>query len=268
MATLENLGLRGRDAVVPLAAVADIDAGLGPASIERLDGERRILIEADLAPGADLGSALAAVMALDAVKALPAGLRFAEAGDAELMGEVFSGFLIAMGAGLMLVLTVLILLYGDVFQPVTILLSLPLSIGGAMLALLVTGHAIGMPAVIGILMLLGIVAKNAILLVDFAIEEIRRGTPREPALIEAGLKRAQPIVMTTVAMSAGMMPAALALAEGGAFRAPMAIAVIGGLVASTALSLVFVPAAFTCVDDLKRVLGRVFGRLLANEVAP
>jgi HAE1 family hydrophobic/amphiphilic exporter-1 len=185
-----------------------------------------------------------------------------------MMGNVFSSFFYAMAAGLMLVLVVLILLYSDIFQPITILLSLPLSIGGAVGALMVTGHGISLPVVIGILMLIGIVTKNAILLVDFAIEEIHRGVPRREALIGAGLKRAQPIVMTTIAMSAGMLPAALGGASGDGFRVPMAIAVIGGLAASTALSLVFVPAVFTYLDDLEHILGRFFGRFVTGRRDP
>ncbi len=134
-----------------------------------------------------------------------------------------------MGAGLLIVLAVLVLLFGDVFQPITILLSLPLSIGGVILALLVTGEALSMPVVIGVLMLIGIVTKNAIMLVDFAIEARARGIPRRQAITEAGSKRARPIVMTTVAMVAGMVPSALGIGDGGEFRAPMAIGVIGGL---------------------------------------
>jgi multidrug efflux pump subunit AcrB len=263
LALLETLLLRGSGgSVVPLALVADIGIGVGPSSIQRQNRERQVLIEADLAPGADLGSAL------DVAKNLPKGVGFAEEGDAELMDDVFSSFLYAIGAGLMLVLIVLILLYSDLFQPITILLSLPLSIGGAMLALTLTGHGITLPVVIGIMMLLGIVTKNAILLVDFAIEQIHNGIPRREALIDAGLKRAQPIVMTTVAMSAGMLPAALASGGGDGFRVPMAIAVIGGLVVSTALSLVFVPAVFTYLDDLKRMFARFFGGLIASRDVP
>jgi multidrug efflux pump subunit AcrB len=153
----------------------------------------------------------------------------------------------------MMVYTLLVLLFGSFLQPVTILLSLPLSIGGSIIALLLTHKAISMPVVIGILMLMGIVTKNAIMLVDFAIEEIGRGTPRLQALVEAGRKRAKPIVMTTIAMAAGMFPSALGLGDGGGFRSPMAIAVIGGLAMSTLLSLVFVPAVFTVLDDIGRV---------------
>jgi hydrophobe/amphiphile efflux-1 (HAE1) family protein len=245
---------------IPLAAVADLGFGSGPSSIERYDRVRRVLIGADLAQGEPLGAALAKVYALPEAQHLPPGVRVQSGGDAEIMGEVFDGFLSAMGAGLLIVLAVLVLLFGDVFQPITILLSLPLSIGGVILALLLTGEALSMPVVIGVLMLIGIVTKNAIMLVDFAIEARARGTPRRQAITEAGTKRARPIVMTTVAMVAGMIPSALGIGDGGEFRAPMAIGVIGGLVVSTLLSLVFVPSFYTVMDDLSGLARRLSRR--------
>ncbi len=166
-----------------------------------------------------------------------------------------------MTAGLMMVYAVLVLLFGTFLQPITILFSLPLSIGGAIGALLLTGKQLTMPVWIGILMLMGIVTKNAIMLVEFAVESIREGKPRDEAIIDAGMKRARPIVMTTIAMAAGMMPSALAFGAGGEFRSPMALAVIGGLVFSTVLSLVFVPAMFMMMDDLGALIWR-FGKLL------
>ncbi len=178
------------------------------------------------------------------------------------MGEVFEGFALAMGAGLMMVFGVLVLLFGNFLQPLTILFSLPLSIGGAILGLLIFHMPISMPVVIGILMLMGVVTKNAIMLVDFAVEEMAKGVDRATAIIDAGRKRARPIVMTTIAMAAGMVPSAMALGIGGEFRAPMAIAVIGGLIVSTGLSLIFVPAIFVLVDDLSRLFVRVFGRFI------
>ncbi|WP_454916298.1 efflux RND transporter permease subunit [Xanthobacter sediminis] len=253
---------------VPLSAVADIRFGKGPTALDRYDRARRIAVEADLVGDTPLGAAVDAVKALPTARALPPGVTLKEAGDAEIMGEVFSGFATAMAAGLMLVLAVLVLLFHDVLQPITILISLPLSVGGAFIALLITGHSISMPVVIGFLMLMGIVTKNAILLVDFAIEAVKHGVDRTTALLEAGHKRAQPIVMTTIAMAAGMLPSALALGEGGGFRAPMAIAVIGGLITSTVLSLVFVPAVFTVMDDLSRLLGRLFGRFVGAKDEP
>ncbi len=249
---------------VPLSAVADVRFGQGPTALDRYDRARRIAVEADLVGEAPLGTALEKVKALPAAHALPPGVTLKEAGDAEIMADAFSGFAMAMAAGLMLVLAVLVLLFHDVIQPITILISLPLSVGGAFIALLLTGNAVSLPVVIGFLMLMGIVTKNAILLVDFAIEAVAQGVDRTTALLEAGRKRAQPIVMTTIAMVAGMAPSALALGEGGAFRAPMAIAVIGGLIASTVLSLVFVPAVFTVMDDLSRFLGRHLGRFVGG----
>ena len=253
---------------VPLSAVATIEFGKGPTALERYDRARRIAVEADLVGDTPLGTALEQVKALPAARDLPPGVTLKESGDAEIMEEVFTGFALAIAAGVMLVLAVLVLLFQDVLQPITILISLPLSVGGAFIALLLTGNSVSLPVVIGFLMLMGIVTKNAILLVDFAVEAMALGHSRFEALMEAGRKRAQPIVMTTIAMAAGMVPSALALGEGGAFRAPMAIAVIGGLIASTVLSLVFVPAVFTVMDDLRRILGRIFGRFIGARDEP
>ena len=234
---------------VPLSSVAKISFGQGPSSIARFNRERRVVISADMAPGAELSQGLETVWQLPSVKNMPAGTRIQETGDAEVMGEVFSGFATAMSTGLMLVLVVLILLFGSVFHSFTILGSLPLAVGGVVAALWLTNSAVSMPVVIGILMLMGIVTKNAIMLVDFAVEEVKQGVSRKEAIIDAGRKRARPIVMTTIAMSAGMIPATLALGDGGEFRAPMAIAVVGGLLVSTLLSLIFVPSFYTIMDD-------------------
>ena len=261
MGDLETLSVPAADGLaVPLLSVADLAFGAGPSSIERYDRTRRVVIGADLARNKPLGEALAQVYALPQAQNLPKGVRVQNGGDAEIMAEVFNGFAGAMGAGLMIVMAVLVLLFGDVFQPVTILLSLPLSLGGVILALLLTGQAISMPVVIGVLMLIGIVTKNAIMLVDFAIEARAAGVPRRQAIMDAGRKRARPIVMTTVAMVAGMIPSALGLGDGGEFRAPMATGVIGGLIVSTMLSLVFVPSFYTVMDDASGVLRRLARR--------
>ena len=265
---LKGLRVPTASGSVPLSSVAEFKVGQGPTAISRYDRSRRVTVEADLAGDHPLGEGLAAVMALPTAKALPVGVSFKQSGDAEIMAEVFSGFAMAIGAGLMMVYGVLVLLFGSFTQPITILFSLPLSIGGAILALLITGRPISMPVVIGILMLMGIVTKNAIMLVDFAVEEIRRGTSRLEALVEAGRKRARPIVMTTIAMVAGMLPSAFAFGDGGEFRAPMAIAVIGGLIVSTVLSLVFVPAVFTVLDDAGRLLSRLLGRFVGARDEP
>ncbi|MGL4488583.1 MAG: efflux RND transporter permease subunit, partial [Rhizobiaceae bacterium] len=237
---------------VPLSSVANVRFGQGPSTIDRFNRDRRIVIGADMAPGFEVGEGLQGIYNLPTAKALPGDVRLRETGDSEVMGEVFASFADAMVMGLTLVFVVLILLFGSIFHSFTILLSLPLAIGGVAAALLMTGNAVSMPVVIGILMLMGIVTKNAIMLVDFAVERVRDGMSRTAAIIDAGAKRAQPIIMTTIAMSAGMVPAGLAIGDGGEFRAPMAIAVIGGLVVSTVLSLVFVPAVYTIMDDVAR----------------
>ena len=227
-----------------------------------------MVLGADLARGLALGAAIQQVTDLPETRALPPGVRLQNGGDAEIMGEVFSGFALAMGAGMMIVLAVLVLLFGSVFQPITILLSLPLCLGGVILALLLTGQPISMPVVIGILMLMGIVTKNAIMLVDYAIERRAEGMGRAEAILDAGRKRARPIVMTTIAMVAGMVPSAMGVGDGGEFRAPMAIGVIGGLIVSTALSLVFVPSFYTVMDDVSGFFARRLGRLLTPAAPP
>ncbi|MEZ5851861.1 MAG: efflux RND transporter permease subunit [Hyphomicrobiaceae bacterium] len=249
---------------VPLSTVATFEMNQGPTSIDRYDRLRRVLIGADLIGTTPLGDAIAAVLKQPAAHDLPAGVEIRQFGDAEIMKEVFESFAKAMGAGLMMVFALLVLLFGSFLQPVTILFSLPMSIGGAIVALAVTGNPISLPVVIGILMLMGIVTKNAIMLVDFAVEAIHRGSTRYEAIVEAGKKRARPIVMTTIAMVGGMLPSAMGMGSGGEFRAPMAIAVIGGLLSSTLLSLVFVPAVFIVVDDLGRFFWRIFSRFVGD----
>ncbi len=249
---------------IPLTAVATIGFGAGPSSIDRYDRVRRATIGADLRRGFELGTAQQTFHDIVKEVGLPDGVWIAATGDAEIQGEVVQGFITAMTTGLMLVLVVLILLFGSVFQPITILLSLPLSFGGVVIALLATGKPVSMPVYIGLLMLMGIVTKNAIMLVDFAVEETARGADRKTALLEAGRKRARPIVMTTIAMAAGMAPSAWGVGDGGEFRAPMAIAVIGGLIVSTVLSLVFVPSFYAVMDDLSKGVNWLFGRFLAK----
>ncbi|MEJ1159194.1 efflux RND transporter permease subunit [Prosthecomicrobium sp. N25] len=251
-----------RGGSVPLSAVADIGFGQGPSSIERYDRERRVTVGAAMSKGHASGEGLQKLMSLPAARNLPPGVRIQETGDTEIQAEVFGGFAYAMGAGIMMVFVVLILLLGNVFRPVTILATLPLSVAGVVLALQATQNPVSMPVVIGILMLMGIVTKNAIMLVDFAVEQEKHGVPQFEAVVDAGRKRARPIVMTTIAMVAGMIPAAMATGEGGEFRAPMAIAVIGGLIVSTMLSLVFIPSFYTIMDDIGHLVGKVLGWML------
>jgi multidrug efflux pump subunit AcrB len=240
----------GAGSSISLQSIADIELSQGPISISRFDRERQATLQADLVGEAALGDATAAIKNLPMMKQKPPGISADVEGDAETMDELLSGFASAMRDGLMMVYSVLVLLFGSFLQPVTILFSLPLSIGGAILGLLVTRHTLSMPVVIGILMLMGIVTKNAIMLVDFTIESIASGMDRTKAIVEAGKKRARPIIMTTIAMVAGMLPSAFAIGAGGEFRSPMAIAVIGGLIVSTVLSLLFVPAFFAMMDDI------------------
>ncbi len=261
--TLESLKVAtSSGAPVPLTTVARFESGQGPTAIDRYDRMRRVLIGADLVGSAPLGAAVDKMLNLPAAKKLPPGVELKQFGDAEIMGEVFESFAKAMGAGIMMVYAVLVLLFGSFLQPITILFSLPLSIGGAIVALAITGQPISLPVVIGILMLMGIVTKNAIMLVDLAIEEMHRGVPRTAAIVDAGRKRARPIIMTTIAMIGGMLPSAIGSGAGGEFRSPMAIAVIGGLASSTLLSLVFVPAVFAVMDDIGRGTWRLFGRFI------
>ena len=263
LTTLENLPVpTAGGGSVPLKAVADFGFGEGPTRIHSRDQRLRIAIDADL-NGVQLGKAMKQIHALPALRHLPPGVHLAETGNARLMSELFTDFMIAMGTGVLLVFAVLVLLFARVLQPVTILSALPLSIGGAVAALFIAHEPLSLGVMIGFLMLMGIVAKNSILLVDFAIEEMRAGKDRLTALLEAGHKRARPIVMTTIAMVAGMLPVAFAI--GDSFRAPMAIAVIGGLIGSTALTLVVVPAGFTLVDDIERWIGPRLARLLIAE---
>jgi hydrophobe/amphiphile efflux-1 (HAE1) family protein len=249
-------------AAVPLSTVADFEMSQGPTAIDRYDRTRRIVIGGDLVGDAPLGDVVNALMSTPAAKNLPAGVELKQFGAAEIMAEVFESFAQAMIAGLMMVYAVLVLLFGSFLQPITILFSLPLSIGGAIVALAIAQKAVSLPVVIGILMLMGIVTKNAIMLVDFAIEEMARGVPRTEAIIDAGRKRARPIIMTTIAMVGGMIPAALAVGSGGEFRSPMAVAVIGGLISSTLLSLVFVPAVFAVMDDFGSLTWCLFSRFV------
>jgi multidrug efflux pump subunit AcrB len=249
---------------VPLSVVADIRLDQGPTSINRYDRERQATVAADLVGSAALGDATRKIYQLPVMKSLPKGVRVSPSGDAESLAELSEGFASAITYGLMMVYAVLVLLFGTFLQPITILFSLPLSIGGAIAALLLTGKQLTTPVWIGILMLMGIVTKNAIMLVEFAVEAVREGKPRHEAIIDAGMKRARPIVMTTVAMVAGMMPSALAFGAGGEFRSPMALAVIGGLIFSTLLSLVFVPAMFMLMDDVGVLVWRLAGKLLSS----
>ncbi|MFG1306997.1 efflux RND transporter permease subunit [Xanthobacter autotrophicus] len=249
-------------ATIPLSSIADITFGAGPNQVDRLDRSRSATIEAELV-GVTTGEAEAIVSDLPSIRNLPPGVTRQAAGDVEHMEELFSGFALAMGSGIVLLLFIIAILFNNFLQPVTILTALPLSLGGAFGLMAVTGTSLSMPTLIGILMLMGIAAKNSILLVEYAIAaRTRQGLERNAALLDAARKRARPIIMTTVAMGAGMMPLALGIGADAEFRASMAVAVIGGLLSSTALSLVYVPAVFTLMDDLDRLARSTFGELI------
>ena len=244
---------------VPLFLVADVTMGSGPSVVTRYDRANETKVEASLAPNTVLGEATDAIWALPLVQNMPDGTSVQTSGDAQIMADIFTGFATAMIAGIMLVYVTLALLFSSFVTPITILLTLPLAIGGAIFALYLFDLAMSLPVVIGFLMLMGIVTKNAIMLVSFAKDAQTIGMARMDAMLEAGHKRARPIVMTTIAMTAGMLPSAFASSLGGEFRSPMAIAVIGGIVLSTSLSLVFVPVLYSLVDGGKSWVSKLFG---------
>ena len=256
---LARLSVSGKNGYVMLGQVASLSMGSGPTQIGRMDRSRNVTFDIEL-NDKTLGEVSDAIDQLPSLKNLPAGVSRMEVGDAEEMKTLFASFGLAMLTGVLCIYMVLVLLFHDFMQPVTILAALPLSIGGAFVALLLTHSAFSMPSLIGLIMLMGIATKNSILLVEYAIVARRQGMSRKEALLDAGHKRARPIVMTTIAMGAGMLPIALGIGIDPSFRAPMAIAVIGGLITSTFLSLLVVPVVFTYVDDLVQKLTRKLKR--------
>ncbi len=269
LAEISNLRLvNSKGVAVPLSSVADVKIAQGPSSIKRYDRQRQATVGADLPPGVELGDGTKIIEETATKLNLPKSVKVQAGADAEIQGEIFSGFISAGGFGILLMYFILVLLLRNFFVPFSILLSLPLALGGVVLALLLTKQAFSMPVIIGMLMLIGIVAKNAIMLVDFAVERKKAGMERVEAVIDSGLKRARPIVMTTIAMGAGMFPTALGIGEGGSFRSPMATAVIGGLILSTFLSLIFVPSFYVVMDDVARLFSWAFGRFVGKRDEP
>jgi hydrophobe/amphiphile efflux-1 (HAE1) family protein len=250
--SLKNLQVPSQNGtLVPLMEVADIRFGSGPAQIDRYDRSRQVSIEGNLAKGVALGDAVAAVNKLPALTNLPAGVVQQEAGDAKIMGEIFSRFGVALGLALLCIYSILVLLYNDFLHPITIMMALPFSLGGALLGLLIAQKALGLYALIGIVLLIGIVTKNSILLVDYTILNLREGKSQRQALLDAGVSRLRPILMTSIATIAGIFPLALGLGSGAEVRQPMGIAIMGGFVTSTMLTLVVVPVFFSCIDSLQ-----------------
>ena len=266
--TIANLRVQGRDGLVPLSSIATLSVESGPLQLDRYDRLRNVTVSADLS-GTTIGAAQAAAANLEAMRTLPSNVSVIEAGDAEIVGDLMSGFAMALVVGVLCVYCVLVLLFRDFLQPVTILSAIPLSIGGAFLALLIAGSELSVPAMIGLIMLMGIVTKNSILLVDYAIMGREKdGLSLYDALVDACHKRARPIVMTTLAMIAGMAPIAMGLGADASFRQPMAIGVIGGLITSTMLSLLVVPIVFTYVDGVERWLGKLVGHRPKETLQP
>ena len=275
LGVLERLIIPGSKGPVMLGQVANIELASGPAVIDRYDRQRNVNFEIELS-GMPLGDVTQAVQKLPSLQSLPPGVKVVEVGDAEVMGELFASFGLAMTIGVLCIYIVLVLLFKGFLHPLTILAALPLSLGGAFVGLLIAQKSFSMPSLIGLIMLMGIATKNSILLVEYAIEA-RRGKPAEgsnpavpgmsrwDAMIDACHKRARPIVMTTIAMGAGMLPIALGWgAADTSFRSPMAIAVIGGLITSTVLSLLVIPVVFNYLDDLGQWVTRICARLKKN----
>ncbi|GGE07682.1 efflux RND transporter permease subunit [Rhizobium anhuiense] len=265
---IKNMRVAGTNGSVDLGSIADIRIGGSPSQIDRIDRMRNVTLSVEL-NGRILGDVNREAQALPALQHLPTGVTLVSQGELQRSSELFQSFALAMAIGVFCIYAVLVLLFHDFLQPLTLLMALPLSLGGALLPLVVTGTSFSMPAVIGLLMLMGVVTKNSILLIEYGIMSRQQGMSRFDALIDACHKRARPIVMTTIAMASGMLPAALSLMGGdSSFRQPMAIVVIGGLMMSTFLSLIVIPVIFTLVDDLEQLLKRSLRRLgFARETA-
>ncbi len=263
LSTIQNLPVAtATGGSVPLSLIADISLGSGPTQIDRVNQQRRIAVGADLAPGIVSGIAQKQIDQLPIMQNLPLGVNKLTLGQAKWQAEMLTNFVVAVVAGTFLVFAVLVLLYRRALPPFVNMASLLLAPLGGLIALWATGNPLSLPVFIGLLMLLGIVAKNSILLIDFALEEMNKGVDSLTAIIDAGHKRAQPIVMTTVAMVAGMIPTAASIGSDGSWRAPMGIVVIGGLILSTLLTLVIVPAAFSLAVGIERYVGPRLGRRL------
>ncbi|NTJ33287.1 efflux RND transporter permease subunit [Agrobacterium rhizogenes] len=258
---IKNMRVAGTNGSVDLGSIADIRIGGSPSQIDRIDRMRNVTVSVEL-NGRILGDVHGEAKALPALQRLPPGVTLVEQGELQRSSELFQSFGLAMAIGVFCIYAVLVLLFHDFLQPFTLLMALPLSLGGALVPLVVTGTSFSMSVVIGLLMLMGVVTKNSILLIEYAIMARRQGMPRLDALVDACHKRARPIVMTTIAMASGMLPAALSLTGGdSSFRQPMAIVVIGGVIMSTLLSLIVIPVIFTFVDDLEELLKRLLRRL-------
>lgn len=252
---IENLLIPGKSSLIPLKSIAQIEMSSGPVQINRRNRLRYITLSANL-NGEALGQAMDKIHALPALKKLPAGVTQDSLGEAEVMADIFGEFAKSLVSAVFFIYAVLVLLFGGFLHPLTIMVALPLSIGGAIVALLAWGKPLGLMSLIGIVMLMGIVTKNSILLVEYTIMAQKQGRGRDEAIVEAGLARLRPIMMTTIAMIAGMLPIAMSWGTGTETKSPMAVAVIGGLITSTLFTLVVVPSVYTIIDDARNFVGR------------
>ncbi|QNH52427.1 efflux RND transporter permease subunit [Acinetobacter venetianus] len=251
---MKRLMVKGSRGPIMLGTIAEVNIESGPSQIDRFNRLRNINFNIEL-NNQPLGDVAAKVDQLPTMKNLPPTVKRTNIGDAEVMQELFSSFGLAMLTGVLCIYVVLVLLFKDFLQPITILVALPLSLGGAFVLLLLAKSSFSMPSLIGLIMLMGIASKNSILLVDYAIiARKEKEYSRINALLDACHKRARPIIMTTLAMGAGMLPIALGIGTDPSFRAPMAISVIGGLITSTFLSLLVIPVVYTFIDDINRKL--------------
>ncbi len=258
----------GQQTTVPLGSIANIHEGKGPAQIDHLDRARVIAVEANTRdiPMSEVMKGIQ--KKLDAFP-MPPGYGIIQGGDVESQKEVFGRMGAALGASILLMYLILVIQFGSFLDPISILVSLPLSLIGVMLALLITGSTVNLMSLIGVTLLMGIVAKNAILLIDFAKWAVEKGVPRHQAIIDAGRTRLRPILMTSVAIVAGMLPVALGTGEGADFRAPLGRAVIGGVITSTLLSLLVIPTLYDMFSGWRERLAKRFfpKRVAAREAA-
>jgi HAE1 family hydrophobic/amphiphilic exporter-1 len=247
--------------------VATVTDGLGPAVINHLDRDRVVQIEFNTS-GRSMGEVTTDAMRRIEALATPPGVRVSTGGEAQQQAEVFVQIFSALGLALLFMYLILVVQFGSFLDPLAIMFSLPLSLIGVMLSLAITRNTINLMSLIGVILLAGIVAKNAILLIDFAKwAREKQGMPLREALIEAGAIRLRPILMTTFALVAGMLPVALGRGEGSQFRSPLGIAVIGGVITSTLLTLVAIPTFYQIIDGWRSRTARMFGRRPSQRTA-
>ncbi len=268
--TIKNLQVPSQNGgLVPLIAVADIRFGSGPATINRFNRSRLVSVEGNL-QGISLGQALEQVQQLPVMQNLPPAVTQQNSGDAKIMADIFDRFGGALAMALIFIYAILVLLYNNFLHPITIMAALPFCLGGTLLALLITQKALGLYAIIGVVLLLGIVTKNSILLVDYTIIGLEKGKSQRQALIEAGVSRLRPILMTSLSTIAGTFPLALGLGVGSEVRQPMGIGIVGGFTTSTLLTLLVVPVLFTYIDNFQHWIVKLikygFGKKQARKI--